>query len=372
MPNYRIKLSTPQIKFREYLYLLKSLKSNQIAQGEYIEKFENELAQISGRKYAVALSSGTAALHLALLSLKIGYNSKVIVPTLTFAATAFAASYTGSKIVFLDCNMNDLNIDLNILEEYLSKNANEIDLIIIVDLFGIPCDYDRLKKIASKYSIKIIQDAAEALGSEFNGIRSGGFGDISIISFNGNKIATTGGGGVILTDDRNISEYIRKISTQAREKTIWYEHNEIGYNYRISNISAAIGYAQIKTIRKKIAKKQKIHNWYKEYLNHDLVRLIDSPKNSISNYWLNIIQIISPKNKDTNYQLIEKLQQNSIEARPIWKPLHMQPVFSSAEKHSAINAEKLFESSLCLPSDLSLNKKDVKRVAEKINEFLKL
>jgi len=369
--NSKIKLSSPQIKWREYLFTFLSLKNNEIAQGRYIEKFEQEIAKLCGRKYAVALSSGTSALHIALLTLKINEKSKVIVPTLTFAATAFAANYVKANVVFIDCGLDSLNLDLDLLDSYLSVHSREISAIIIVDLFGIPCNYKKLDEIASKYSITIIQDAAEALGSESYGIKSGGFGDVSILSFNGNKLITTGGGGALLTDDYNLNKYARKLSSQAREPVLWYEHNEVGYNYRISNISAAIGYAQIKSIKNKIRKKQKIHNWYKKYLDGELVKLFHTPENSKSNYWLNIITINNSSSNHLNLKLIEKLSNYSIEARPIWKPLHLQSLYKNNESILSSNASNFFANGLCLPSDLNLTQKQIKRISKIINEFLK-
>ena len=369
--NSKIKLSSPQIKWREYLFTFLALMNNEIAQGRYIEKFEQEIAKLCGRKYAVALSSGTSALHIALLTLKIDEKSKVIVPTLTFAATAFAANYVKANVVFIDCGPDSLNLDLDLLENYLSLHSDEITAIIIVDLFGIPCDYRKLDELTSKYSITIIQDAAEALGSESYGIKSGGFGDISILSFNGNKLITTGGGGALLTDDYDLSIYARKLSTQAREPVLWYEHKEVGYNYRISNISAAIGYAQIKSIKNKIRKKQKIHNWYKKYLDGELVKLFHTPENSKSNYWLNVITINNSGSNDLNLKLIENLSNYSIEARPIWKPLHLQSIYKNNESILSNNASNFFANGLCLPSDPNLNQKQIKRISKIINEFLK-
>jgi dTDP-4-amino-4,6-dideoxygalactose transaminase len=369
--NQKIKLSSPQIKWREFLFTFLSLRKNEIAQGRYIEKFEQELARLCCRKYAVALSSGTSALHIALLALKINEKSKVIVPTLTFAATAFAANYVKANVVFIDCGPDSLNLDLDLLDNYLSVHSHEITAIIIVDLFGIPCDYRKLHEITSKYSITMIQDAAEALGSESYGIKSGGFGEVSILSFNGNKLITTGGGGALLTDDFEISLYARKISSQAREPVLWYEHKELGYNYRISNISAAIGYAQIKTIKNKIRKKQKIHNWYKKYLDGELVKLFHTPENSKSNYWLNIITINDSRSNNLNLKLIENLSNYSIEARPIWKPLHQQTLYKNNETILSNNANNFFANSLCLPSDLSMTQRQIKRISNIINEFLK-
>lgn len=355
-------LSYPEISEEDVICINQSIKEiNMGLISTIIPEFENKLCLYNKVKFSVALSSGTSAIHLALLALKIGPGDRVIIPTLTFAGSAFPVKYLGASPVFLDVNPDNLTIDLDLLEKYLKscKVNNLPKLILSVDLFGKCCDYDRLFELANHFEIPVLIDAAESLGSLYKETPSASLGAISILSFNSNKLVTTTGGGAILTNNEQLASTIRKLSNQARENFHWYEHSEIGYNYRLSPILAALGMSQLSRIDKIVEKRRKIRQTYKD--NLELLEGIQVSTDSSwekSNAWLTTIKIRKKNYANGRDLIYESLAKSKIEARFIWKPLHMQPVFSNSDCIINGISESAFYTSLCLPSsqDLSYDK----------------
>jgi dTDP-4-amino-4,6-dideoxygalactose transaminase len=338
--------------------------------GENISIFEQEVAKYCHSKFGVALSSGTSALHLSLLALGVKAGDEVVVPTLTFGATAFAVDYIGAKPIFLDVENQSWNLDPELLEKLLqerSKSGNLPKVIITVDLFGRVCNYDSLLEIAEQYEIPVLADAAEALGAQYKGENSGNFGKVNVLSFNGNKIITTSGGGMILTDDSEIANKVRYWANQSREQLPWYEHKEIGYNYRMSNLLATLGSAQLSRLPELIKRRRQNRDLYLQALGSvsGLSVHLDPPWGN-SNAWLTTITLDSKFFPDAPKRIREKLELSNIESRPIWKPLHLQPVYVSAQRYLSGNAERIYNEGLCLPSGSTMSDEDVERVSNLI------
>ncbi len=360
----KIFLSPPHLNGEEINYIQEAIKSNWIAPlGPHVDNFEKEIASYIGVKHAAAMSSGTAALHLALKVIGIKKGDFIFCSDLTFVATVNAIKYLDAIPIFIDCE----GTAWNMCPEALVKGFKSYKpkAVIVTDLYGQSADYEAITKICNKFKTPIIEDAAESLGAEFKGKKCGSFGDLSILSFNGNKIITTGGGGMLLSNNESYIKKARKLSTQAREEELHYEHLEIGYNYRMSNILAGIGRAQLKTLDKYVEKRREIFKYYyKNLYEINDVNFINEPKNGKSSYWLTIIIF-----KNWNHPLIEELinvfAEHNIEARPVWKPMHQQPVFKEEKlitKERASVASKFFEYGLCLPSGTNLSKLDQDRV----------
>jgi dTDP-4-amino-4,6-dideoxygalactose transaminase len=343
--------------------------------GENISIFEQEIAKYCHSKVGVALSSGTSALHLGLLALGVKAGDEVVVPTLTFGATAFAVDYIGAKPVFLDVENQSWNLDPELLEKFLqerSKSGNLPKVIITVDLFGRVCNYDSILKIAKQYEIPILADAAEALGAQYKGNNSGNFGKVNVLSFNGNKIITTSGGGMVLTDDLEIANKVRYWANQSREQLPWYEHHEIGYNYRMSNLLATLGRAQLSRLPKLIKRRRRNRDLYSQALGSvSGLRVQLDPPWGNSNAWLTTITLDSELFPDAPKRIREKLELSNIESRPVWKPLHLQPVYVNAERYLSGNAERIYSEGLCLPSGSTMSDEDVQRVSNLILSSIK-
>lgn len=341
----------------------------------FIEIFENEIASIHDIEHVVAVNSGTAAIHLALLALGVKSGDKVIIPTLTFAATAFPVMYIGATPVFIDSDSRNSNLNLDLLETYL-RNCKKIDLpkaIIAVDLFGRVCDYDNLLRIADNYEIPVLIDSAESLGSLYKGKPTTSYGALSTLSFNFNKLVTTTSGGAILTNNLQFARLAKKLANQARENFHWYEHSNIGYNYRMSPILAALGSSQIKRVESNLNSRRNIRNRYFE--NFKELNGIDIPmdqNNERSNAWLTIINFSSELFPNANELVRSGLAIKNIETRFIWKPLHLQPIFQSYETCLNGISEKLFSESLCLPSSSTLSLQEVDYICSEIISILKL
>jgi dTDP-4-amino-4,6-dideoxygalactose transaminase len=336
--------------------------------GKNISFFEKEIAEFCHSKFAVALSSGTAALHLGLLSLGVTAGDEVVVPTLTFGATAFAVRYIGAKPIFLDVETNSWNLDPDLLEKFLnerSKIGNLPKVIVTVDLFGRVCDYESILKIAERYEIPVLSDAAEALGAQYKNLNTGNFGKVNVLSFNGNKIITTSGGGMVLTDDPETANKIRYWANQSREPLPWYEHKDIGYNYRMSNLLASLGRAQLSRLANLIQRRRRNRELYSfafESIPGITVQL--DPPWGKSNAWLTTITLSSKLFPDAPKRIRENLEQLNIETRPIWKPLHLQPIFEGTQSHLSGNAEQIYREGLCLPSGSTMNDVDVEKVSK--------
>ena len=343
--------------------------------GENISIFEQEIAKYCHSKVGVALSSGTSALHLGLLALGVKAGDEVVVPTLTFGATAFAVDYIGAKPVFLDVENQSWNLDPELLEKFLqerSKSGNLPKVIITVDLFGRVCNYDSILKIAEQYEIPILADAAEALGAQYKGSNSGNFGKINVLSFNGNKIITTSGGGMVLTDNLEIANKVRYWANQSREQLPWYEHHEIGYNYRMSNLLATLGSAQLSRLPELIKRRRQNRDLYLQALGSvsGLSVQLDPPWGN-SNAWLTTITLDSKLFPDAPKIIREKLELSNIESRPVWKPLHLQPVYKNAKKYLSGYADQIYSEGLCLPSGSTMSDEDVQRVSNLILSCIK-
>ncbi|QFG69754.1 DegT/DnrJ/EryC1/StrS family aminotransferase [Ornithinimicrobium pratense] len=373
----RIHLSKADVTEVEERYVLNALRSGWVAPlGPDVDAFEQEIARRVGVPHALALSSGTAALHLALLHLGAGPGTTVVLPTLTFAATANAAAYTGADLFFVDSNPVDGNIDVELLEDsldLLQGQGRSVAAVMTVDLFGRPCDYDSLVPAVSARGIPIIEDAAEALGTVLDGKQAGSFGTAAALSFNGNKIMTTSGGGMLLSSDSHLMEHVRKLSTQSREPVPWYEHAEIGYNYRLSNLLAALGRGQLTRLDTMVKRRRGIRARYMHLLQDikDLTFLgsRDSRLHVEQNDWLTVVCLPSHLQGKTN-AVITDLNQMGVEARHVWKPMHMQPVFSSCPSLLSGVAERLFETGIALPSGSALTDEQIDEVARAFHVVL--
>lgn len=364
----RIFLSAPDIGDLEQRYVAAALSSGWVAPaGPDLDAFERGVAERAGVPYAVALSSGTAALHLGLLTLGAGPGTAVIVPTLTFAATANAAVYTGAEPVFVDCDPTTGNLDPALLRTALDEN---VAAVVPVDLFGRCADYDAIMPLCDRYGVPVLEDAAEALGATYGDRPAGSFGAAAVFSFNGNKIMTTSGGGALLSESKQLVERCRYLAQQARQPVVHYEHTDIGYNYRLSNVLAALGRAQLERLDEMIARRKEIRDRYaKLFGNVNGVTLLGNDDLG-SNCWLTTI-IIDPREAGFKSQdLAKALAKENIETRPIWKPMHLQPVFAKARSYVSGAAQRLFENGLALPSGSSLNEKQADRVLTCVEDFL--
>ena len=369
-------MSYPEFTTGDFLALNKTLhsinkKPEQV--GTIIENFEKELASLYEVAHAVALSSGTAAIHLGLKAFNIKPGDKVIIPSLTFAATAFPVMYMGAIPIFIDVDKHTWNLDLDLLENNLKecKKSELPKLIICVDLFGKMCDYERLIEISNRYEVPVMIDSAESLGSKYKKFNPVSKVPISIVSFNFNKILTTLGGGVLLTNDKKIESIVRKLSNQARENFHWYEHSEVGFNYRMNYLQAALGVSQLKRLDKSIKSRRGIRELYFENLaGIKGIKIIQDSNWEISNSWLTLIQFekpLYPNGRDNAYNL---LSQNNIESRFIWKPLHLQSVFKEYRSILTGVSEEIFNTSLCLPSSNFLTKADIDNICDLIKKSL--
>ncbi len=371
----QIFLSPPDMGETERALLLEAFDSNWIAPlGPHVDAFESEFASFTGTHHAVALSSGTAALHLGLIALGVRPGDEVVVPTMTFAATAFAVKYVGAIPIFVDSERNTWNLDPAALEELLLERASRGSLpaaIIPVDLYGQCANYDEILAIASRFDVAVLEDAAEALGASWNGRSAGSFGACAAFSFNGNKIITTSGGGMFVTDDPDLAQKVRHLSTQARMPVAHYEHEEIGYNYRLSNLLAAVGRGQLGGLLPKIDRRHAVRVQYKRSLNH-VAGLSFQPLDArgSSNAWLTVM-CLDPKLARTGPgRVIESLATKRIEARNAWKPMHLQPVFAGSEYWGGTVAEEVFHRGVCLPSGSALTERDQLRVVDALLELL--
>jgi dTDP-4-amino-4,6-dideoxygalactose transaminase len=369
----RIYLSPPVLDENDKLALIRAFDSGWIAPlGPEVDLFEQNMNQYLGVNHAIALSSGTAGLHLALLAVGIQPGDKVIVPTLTFAATAFAVNYVGAEPIFIDSDELTWTIDTELLEEYLKTTKSIPKAIISVDVFGRPCNFAELNRIASEFGIILISDSAESLGSKFNAQPVGGQALVSVFSFNGNKILSTSGGGMLVTNDSAIASKVRYLSTQAREDVHWYEHKEVGFNYRLSNLLASIGNSQLARIDESVQLRKNIVNRYsKNFRETNGLNIIGSPRWGSSNFWLTNL-VIDPKIYPGGKELVKKLlDSNNIESRFSWKPLHMQPIYRDSESILNGNAERVFSTSLCLPTGTNLLDSEIDLISNLTMEALR-
>jgi dTDP-4-amino-4,6-dideoxygalactose transaminase len=370
----RVLLSPPDIGALEESYLVDALRSGWVAPaGPAVDAFEREVADRTGTAHAVAVSSGTAALHLALITLGVGPGRSVVVPTLTFAATANAVAYTGAEPIFVDVDPRTGNLDPTLLAQVCaeeSRAGRPIGAVLPVDLFGRCADYDELLPVCEHYGVPVVADAAEAFGSTYRGRPAGSFGRAGVLSFNGNKIMTTSGGGMLLSDDAALAERCRYLSTQARQPVPHYEHVDIGYNYRLSNLLAALGRAQLRRLDEMIGRRRVLRDMYtKLFSEASGVTLLggDDPE---TNCWLTSIVVDPAEAGWTAGELADHLAGRSIETRPVFKPMHLQPVFTGARTALTGAAERLFETGLSLPSGSALGELQIQRVFDGVTTFL--
>jgi len=367
----RIYLSPPHLDGRERELMIEAYESNWITTlGPHVDAFEREVCQKVGIKHGAALASGTAGLHLALAIVGVKRGDKVICSDLTFAASANAIVYCGASPVFIDSSRNTWNMDPTLLAEELDASAKKGRLpkaVIVVDLYGQCADYNPIIRTCSQYGIPIIEDAAESLGATYNGTFAGKFGAMGVFSFNGNKIITTSGGGMLVSDNEEYIKRAKFLSTQARDPAPHYQHSHIGYNYRLSNILAAIGRGQLERLDEKLARKRAINEFYRNALRDvpGIEFMPEAPYGS-SNLWLTVI-LITPEEFGVDRETVRlALEKENVESRPIWKPMHLQPVFKGCRTRGGKVSEDLFRRGLCLPSGAQMTEEDLGRVTKVI------
>ncbi|MFN7018960.1 MAG: DegT/DnrJ/EryC1/StrS family aminotransferase [Fimbriimonadales bacterium] len=367
MNSSRLYLSPPYLTGEEASLLTEALQSGWVAPlGPQVDAFEREFAEVVGAPYALALSSGTAAIHLALIEAGVSAGDEVAVSTLTFAASAFPITYLGAKPVFIDSERTSWNMDPNLLAEWLYQRAHVGKLpkaVVLVHLYGQSAAIEPIQRLCTEYEIPLIEDAAEALGATYYNRSPGTFGFAGIFSFNGNKIITTSGGGMLVSHDARVIQHARKLATQAREPLPYYEHTEVGYNYRMSNLLAAVGRAQLRTLEERVQKRRWIFEQYQLRLG-DLPGVDFMPEAPWGRCtrWLSVILIDEQAVGVSPETVRLALEAENIEARPVWKPLHLQPVFQECAVVGGAVAEELFRKGLCLPSGTGMTEADIERV----------
>ena len=370
----RVYLSPPHMSGSELGLLQDAFESNWIAPlGPHVDGFEREFAECVHVPHAAALSSGTAALHLALILLGVTRGDEVLCSDLTFAATAFAITYVGAVPVFVDSDPNTWNMDPALLAEELeaaSRRGRVPKVVIVVDLYGQSADWDPILAACDRFDVPVIEDAAEALGATYKGRPVGGFGRLGVFSFNGNKIITTSGGGMLVSYDRALVERARFLATQARDPQPHYEHSTIGYNYRMSNLLAAVGRGQIRVLEDRVAARRRNFETYREALG-DLpgVRFMPEAGYGRGTRWLTCLTIDPDLFGATREDVRLALEAEDIEARPVWKPMHLQPVFAGCRVVDGKVSRELFEKGLCLPSGSSLERPDLGRIAALVRRY---
>lgn len=372
----RLYLSPPWCGSDEAEAVERAVNSGWVAPlGPAVDGFEAGLGEVTGRKHVVALSSGTGALHLGLLALGVGPGDTVVVPTMTFAATAFAVLYTGASPALLDVEPESWNLDPELLEDFLVSAAavNRLPAAVVpVDVFGRTCDYDTLLPLCAAYDVPVLCDSAEALGAAHRNRPAGSLGTAAVLSFNGNKIITTSGGGALVTDDPEIAGRVRKWATQSREPVPWYEHEEVGFNYRMSNVLAALGLAQLARLPSIVERRRAIRDRYAACLEHvPGVAVMGDPPWGRWNGWLTTVCFQERAHPDAPRRVREALEAMNIESRPVWKPMHRQPVFAGAESRLTGVAEQAFSEGLCLPSGTGMADADVDRVLEVVLQAIR-
>lgn len=376
MNNAKIWLSSPHMGGNELKYINEAFAENWVAPlGPNVNGFENDLEQFLGNNVkAAALSAGTAALHLALIECSVQYGDEVICQSMTFSASANPIAYCGAQPVFIDSESDTWNMCPKALKEAIEdriKKGKKPKAIIVVHLYGMPAKMDEILAIAEEYQIPVIEDAAEALGSSYKGRGCGTFGRFGILSFNGNKIITTSGGGALVCHTQEDKDKVVFLSTQARDDAPHYQHSHIGFNYRMSNIVAGIGRGQMEVLKDRVSARRAMHDFYVEiFKDIDGVTVFSEPdEDYYSNHWLSAI-IVDPEitGKDREGLRLTFLEDN-IESRPLWKPMHLQPVFENAAYYGTNISEKLFDNGLCLPSGSNLSDEERERIASVIKSY---
>ena len=368
----KIWLASPHMSDEGYemQYVQEAFDSNWIAPlGTNVNEFEKELASKVGADHAAALTSGTGAIHLALMAAGVGEGDIVLCPTLTFSATANPIIYVNATPIFIDSDFETWNMDPNAVEAAFEKYGDKIKAVLVVHLYGLSADMDKIMAICNKYNVPVIEDAAESLGTYYKGQHTGTFGEYGIFSFNGNKIITTSGGGMLVSNNEEKVKKVRFWSTQSRDQARHYQHSELGFNYRMSNVVAGIGRGQLKVLDQRVAKKKYIYEYYKRELGHiEGINFMPVNEWDKPNYWLTSMTVTG---KITPLEIMEKLEANNIESRPVWKPMHLQPFFSEYDYIGRDVSQKLFENGVCLPSDTKMTDDDLQRVCKIIKGLWK-
>lgn len=359
----KIWLASPHMSDEGYemQYVQEAFDTNWVAPlGPNVNEFENELAAKVGSKHAAALNSGTGAIHLALKAASVGGGDIVLCPTLTFSATANPIIYENAIPVFIDSDYETWNMDHKALEAALQKYGDKVKAVLVVHVYGLSADMDKIMEVCSKYNVTVIEDAAESLGAYYKGKHTGSFGEFGVFSFNGNKIITTSGGGMLVSNNEEKIKKVRFWSTQSRDAARHYQHSELGFNYRMSNVVAGIGRGQLKVLEQRVDKKKYIFEFYKRELG-SLEGVEFMPINDWNepNYWLSVMTL---NGSVRPLDVMEALEKENIESRPVWKPMHMQPFFAEYDYVGSDVSEKLFENGVCLPSDTKMTYEDLERI----------
>ena len=369
-----IPLSVPSIKGNEWKYVKECLDTEWISSvGKYVDRFEQDVANYLGAKYTIACMNGTSALHISLMLAGVKQHDEVIVPTITFIAPANAVKYVGAEPVFMDCD-DYCNIDAGKIRAFIAaecdfvngklinkKTKRRISALIPVHVLGTPADMNPLLELAKKYNLKIIEDATESLGSEYRGKKTGTLGLLGCLSFNGNKIITTGGGGMIITDDEVLAKRAKHLTTQAKEEGMEYIHNEIGLNYRLINILAAVGVAQLEEIENFVEIKRRNFNLYKKLLADTQYTLLNEPNYAKSNKWFYAVLC---KDKKEKQFLLKHLNSNGIQARPLWFLNHLQKPYVKCQSYKIEKALKMYDTIVTIPCSINLTEKEIKKVVK--------
>lgn len=372
----KIYLSSPHMGGTEQKYVNEAFETNWVAPlGPHVTGFETDLESYLGSGvHVAALSSGTAALHLALILLGVERGDEVICQSMTFSASANPIVYQGATPIFVDSEPETWNICPIHLEEAIKdrmSKGKKPKAIIAVHLYGMPYQVDELKKISERYEIPIVEDSAEALGSSYKGQKCGTFGDISILSFNGNKIITTSGGGALVSRDLKYKEKAVFLATQARDAAPHYQHSEIGYNYRMSNISAGIGRGQMEVLDTHVGLRREMNQFYREIFKKKagISVFYEPDENRHSNHWLSCILVDDETTGFSVEEIRLKMGENNIECRPLWKPMHLQPIFKEAPFYGENVSEKLFKTGLCMPSGSNLKRQEIVKISHVLHQF---
>ena len=359
----KIWLASPHMSDEGYemQYVQEAFDTNWVAPlGPNVNEFEKELAARVGSKHAAAMTSGTGAIHLALKAAGVGEGDVVFCPTLTFSATANPIIYQNATPVFIDSDYETWNMDPKALEAAFKKYGDKVKAVLVVHLYGLSADMDKIMEICSKYNVTVIEDAAESLGAYYKGKHTGTFGEFGVFSFNGNKIITTSGGGMLVSDDEEKIKKVRFWSTQSRDAARHYQHSELGFNYRMSNVVAGIGRGQLKVLDQRVAKKKYIFEFYRRELGQlEGVEFMPINDWNEPNYWLSVMTL---KGSVRPLDVMEALEKENIESRPVWKPMHVQPFFAEYDYVGSDVSEKLFENGVCLPSDTKMIDADLERI----------
>ena len=371
--NPKIWLSSPHMGDKEFEYVKEAFNTNWIAPlGPHVNGFEQDIAARLGEGvHVAALSAGTAALHLALVQLGVQHGDEVVCQSMTFSASANPIKYQGAIPVFVDSEPDTWNMDPVALREAIRdrfSKGKKPKAIVVVHLYGMPAKMDEILTVAKEFDIPVIEDAAEALGSTYKGRATGTFGDFGVLSFNGNKIITTSGGGALVARDEDQIKHTRFLATQARDAAPHYQHSHVGYNYRMSNVCAGIGRGQMEVLTDRVNRRREINQYYREAFKEiEGITFLSEPSvDYYSNFWLTTILVNHTKVTREDIRLA--LEAENIESRPLWKPMHMQPVFADAPYYGGNVAEGLFEKGLCLPSGSNLTQEDLERVVSRVKQ----